>query len=245
MLFYCIYQYIIIMFAILYLCKNIFLKSNENFTGEVLDFLKDLTIIVVIVLVIRTFFVMPFQINGQSMYESYYDKEFIIVDRFSYFMKKPIAWDVIVFKPHVNEKKEYFLKRIIGVEGDTVRIEDGLVSVKRAGEEEFVLLDEQYLSKSNSGSTFVRIADKAIEYTVPAGSYFVMWDNRNHSTDSRDCFSSCSFDNATNYIKDSDITGKVLLDLGYFSFTKFSFQHPNLGIDTTPRFFNSPKTYDY
>jgi signal peptidase I len=79
------------MFAILYLCKNIFLKSNENFTGEVLDFLKDLTIIVVIVLVIRTFFVMPFQINGQSMYESYYDKEFIIVDRFSYFMKKPIA----------------------------------------------------------------------------------------------------------------------------------------------------------
>jgi hypothetical protein len=72
-----------------------------------------------------------------------------------------------------------------------------------------------------------------------------MWDNRNHSTDSRDCFSSCSFDKATNFIKDSDITGKVLLDLGYFSFSNFSFQHPNLGIDTTPRFLNSPRTYDY
>jgi signal peptidase I len=51
---------------------------------EILDFFKDLVVIVVIVLVIRTFIAMPFQINGQSMYSSYYNKEFIIVDRLSY-----------------------------------------------------------------------------------------------------------------------------------------------------------------
>jgi len=56
----------------------------NQFTQEALDFLKDIIIIVVIVVVIRTFLVMPFQINGQSMYESYYNKEFILVDRFSY-----------------------------------------------------------------------------------------------------------------------------------------------------------------
>jgi signal peptidase I len=52
--------------------------------NEIIDFFKDLIIIVVIVLVIRTFIAMPFQINGQSMYSSYYDREFIIVDRLSY-----------------------------------------------------------------------------------------------------------------------------------------------------------------
>jgi signal peptidase I len=51
---------------------------------EVVDFFKDLVVIVVIVLLIRHFLIMPFQINGQSMYSSYYDKEFIIVDRLSY-----------------------------------------------------------------------------------------------------------------------------------------------------------------
>jgi signal peptidase I len=50
---------------------------------EVIDFLKDLIFIFVIVFIIRYFIAMPFQINGQSMYSSYYDKEFIIVDRFS------------------------------------------------------------------------------------------------------------------------------------------------------------------
>jgi signal peptidase I len=70
-------------------------KANETqeeeltFTGEVIDFFKDLVVIVLIVLFIRTFLAMPFQINGQSMYSSYYDKEFIIVDRLSYRVSTP------------------------------------------------------------------------------------------------------------------------------------------------------------
>jgi signal peptidase I len=51
---------------------------------EILDFIKDLIIIGLVVLIIRTFIAEPFQISGQSMYSSYYNKEFIIVDRFSY-----------------------------------------------------------------------------------------------------------------------------------------------------------------
>jgi signal peptidase I len=51
---------------------------------EIIDFVKDIIVILIIVFVIRTFFILPFQINGQSMYQSYYDGEFIIVDRFSY-----------------------------------------------------------------------------------------------------------------------------------------------------------------
>ena len=55
-------------------------KKENSLTKEVKDFLKDLIIIVVVVLIIRTFFILPFQISGQSMYDSYYDKEFIKTD---------------------------------------------------------------------------------------------------------------------------------------------------------------------
>ncbi len=65
------------------------LKEDNNFMKDIKDFLKDLGIIVLIVIIIRTFIAVPFQINGQSMYNSYYDKEFIIVDRFSYIIGEP------------------------------------------------------------------------------------------------------------------------------------------------------------
>ena len=94
--------------------------------NEIIDFFKDLILIVVIVLVVRTFIAMPFQINWQSMYSSYFDREFIIVDRLSYLIWNPDRWDVIVFKPNVSEEKKYFLKRIIGIPGDSVKIEDGM-----------------------------------------------------------------------------------------------------------------------
>jgi signal peptidase I len=94
----------------------------KDYTGEALDFLKDIVIIIVIVLVVRTYFIRPFKINGQSMASSYYDKEFIIVDRFSY-RNIPLLGqtqninrgDVIVFEPGVSDERKYFIKRIIGL----------------------------------------------------------------------------------------------------------------------------------
>lgn len=59
-------------------------KETRPFLKETFDFVRDLIIIILIVIFVRSYLFMPFQINGQSMYDSYYDKEFIIVDRFSY-----------------------------------------------------------------------------------------------------------------------------------------------------------------
>jgi hypothetical protein len=70
-----------------------------------------------------------------------------------------------------------------------------------------------------------------------------MGDNRNHSTDSRTCFQSCSV--RTNYIGPSEIVWKMLVDLGYFNFQSFSFTQPDLGISTKPKFFNSHGTFSY
>ena len=213
---------------------------------DVSDFIKDIIVILIVVFVIRTFFILPFQINWQSMYQSYYDWEFIIVDRFTYkFLHKPNRWDVIVFKPHVSEEKQYFLKRIIGLPWDKLKIEWGKVYVFSYSNNNFVEIKENYLSDSNKNATFISWDKWSHIYEVPEDSYFVMWDNRNHSTDSRACFSSCYIPETTNFIKTSDITWKIYLDLGYFRLSKFDFVHPSLWINTKPKWFKTISTYDY
>lgn len=217
--------------------------EKDNFKGDVYDFLKDLLIIVAIVLFLRTFIAMPFQINWQSMSESYYDREFIIVDRLSYYFWEPKRWDVIVFKPHVSETKEFFLKRVIWVPWDTLKIEDWKVYLKEIWQKEYKELKEPYLNEENNWFTFVWTSRAKQEYTLSDWDYFVMWDNRNHSTDSRVCFSNCSI--VSYYVNKEAITWKVFLDLWYFNFKTFSFLHPELGIDTYPKFFKSFSHYDY
>lgn len=224
-------------------------KNNEDETinsqskSEILDFFKDLLIIIVVVVVIRTFIAMPFQISGQSMYSSYYDREFIIVDRISYILWNPSRGDVIVFKPYVNDAKKYFLKRIIWVPGDTIKIEEGNVFIKNKNTSDFVQLDEVYLNEENKGNTFVWISKWSHQYELANDQYFVMWDNRNHSTDSRECFSNCVW--RSEFISKKDMIWKIFLDFWYFNFKKFDFIQPDLWIDTTPRFFSSPSTYSH
>lgn len=188
---------------------------------------------------------MPFQISGQSMASSYYNKEFILVDRFSYLVWEPTRWDVVVFKPKVDKDKKYFLKRVIWVPGDSIKIEKGLVFVKKQDAPEYIQLDETYLNIENNGYTFLENRAVSREYRLWEDQYFVMGDNRNHSTDSRQCFYTCSIEGSKNFVNSSDITGKVFLDLGYFSFSKFSFIDSELGINTTPRLLSSPKTHIY
>lgn len=217
--------------------------EKSSFKSEVYDFIKDWIIIIIIVMIIRTFFAMPFQINGQSMYNTYYDREFIIVDRFSYLIWEPNRWDVIVFKPHVDDTKEYFLKRIIWLPWDSLMIEDWKVYLKKPWETEYSELDEKYLSDSNNGFTYVWSSKTKQIFNLWDWDYFVMWDNRNHSTDSRTCFSNCS--KVTNYIEKSSMIWKVFIDFWYFNFKTFSFIHPELWVDTTPKFFDSISNYKY
>ncbi len=230
-------------------------EQEKSFSSEVIDFFKDLIIIVVVVKIVTIFLVSVFIINGQSMYGSYYDKEFILVDRFStleigdYKDQKVSRWDVVVFKPEVDEVKEFFIKRVIGMPGDSVKIEEGEVYLQKVWEKEFVKLDEKYLNKENNWNT--RAKDKTNIYKVPEGKYFVMGDNRNHSSDSRSCFSySCSATSRDNFIAKKFVVGKVLIDFGYFNFRKFSFTHPDVNedgkpISTVPKWMNSADSYNY
>ncbi len=194
---------------------------------------------------------MPFQINGQSMYESYYDKEFIIVDRLSYLnipffwqISEIKRWDVVIFTPEVSEDRKYFIKRVVGLPWETLKIEDGRVYLKNQMNGEFDEIEEwDYLSDENNKDTTVRGDRAEYIYEIPEGEYFVMGDNRNHSTDGRTCFQTCV--TRENYISPDSITGKVLLDLWYFNFASFSFTQPVLWIDTHPRFLDSHGKHNY
>lgn len=233
--------------------------DKKSVWGEILDFVKDLIIIWIVVLIIRTFIAEPFQISGESMASSYYDKEFIIVDRFSYldipFIKKwdIKRWDVIVFKPGVSEDKEFFIKRVVGLPWDTIKIKDWDVFLKKAWTDKFIKLDEKYLNKENYWNTKIGNLKKEAIFKVPNWKYFAMWDNRNHSSDSRTCFSfSCQTSSRDSFISKDEITWKVLLDLWYFNFRNFSFTNPGSPsypeikwIDTHPKWFSSPSSFSY
>lgn len=227
-------------------------KKQKDIIKEIKDFIKDIIIILVIVFFIRTFLVLPFQISWQSMYSSYYDREFIIVDRLSYLnffwlwsINWPKRWDVVVFNTHIKWK-EYFIKRIIWLPWDTIKIKWWSVYLKASWESDFKELDERYLNENNYKKTLVWWLDSEFVFNVPIWEYFVMWDNRNWSSDSRTCFWSCELEWwNSHYVKYDDIVWKIFIDLWYFNFRTFSFSNKELWIDTKPRFLSSPSTYEY
>ncbi len=220
-------------------------EVNSTFS-EFITFLRDFVIILIIVFFVRTFIITPFQINGQSMESSYHDKEFIIVDKFSYLdfaedklettdenlwgsivsiwqkiplhIGDPRRGDVVVIKPHVDKTREHYIKRVIWLPGDIIRFESGSVLLKKAGTDVFVTLVEPYLSASNSGHTYLPEYIETNQFIVPENAYWVMGDNRQNSADSRQCFQNCFWVGiSAHFIKRSNVIGRILVDFGYFN----------------------------
>lgn len=217
---------------------------------EFIDFFRDIIVILIIVLIVRSYLVSPFQISGSSMEEGYHDREFILVNKFSYAdffslakVGDPVRGDVVILRPHASNGKEYYIKRVVGVGGDTIKFDNGEVFIKREGAKDFVKLNEGYLSPINKGKTFLPIDVKESEFTVPAGEYFVMGDNRNNSSDSRSCFMSCSIGGTGHFAERKNIIGKVLLDFGYINIFREggALATKEWKWTVAPRFLNTPK----
>lgn len=166
-----------------------------------LDIGLDAVIVVVLVLFIRTFLFAPFRVHGPSMCDSFNfyqgecyngDGEFLITSRLStwdIFGWSPTSidrGDVIVFLAPYTEDKEYYIKRVIGLPGDTVKIENGFVYIKNESDE-FVQIEEPYLNEKNWGHTVPYRVDSQT-FIVPKDAYFVLGDNRIQSNDARRCF---------------------------------------------------------
>lgn len=144
-----------------------------------LDFVETIVIALAIFVIMYRFLFQPHQVKGNSMFDNFYDGEYLLTDKISYRFKEPGHGDVVVFKAPQNEDYDY-IKRVIGLPGDQVQVENGRI-----------LLNNQLLDESGylSSSVITRAgyyAKEGMTVTVPEASYFVMGDNRNNSSDSRD-----------------------------------------------------------
>ena len=132
------------------------------------------------------------KVHGRSMIPTLHDGDNLIVDKLTYRFSAPKRFDIIVF-PYKYKDNTYYIKRIIGLPGETVRIDtDGNIYIN--GE----ILEENY------GAETIKDPGRAVtEITLADDEYFVMGDNRNNSSDSRDP--------SVGNIKRSDIIGKAWL----------------------------------
>jgi len=141
--------------------------------------IEGFVVIAAILVVIYAFVFRPFEVVGVSMFPTFKDGEFLLSNLLDVRFDRLKRGDVIVFHSPVEEEKDY-VKRIIAIPGETVEIRGGKVYINGQ-----VLDESAYISHDIyvTGSLFMREGDIV---TVPAGTYFVMGDNRNQSSDSRE-----------------------------------------------------------
>lgn len=149
-------------------------KEEKNILRELGSWLLYLLFVVVFSFIIITYVGQRTRVDGQSMETTLYNNDNLIVDKISYRFRDPKRFEIIVF-PYQYRENTYYIKRIIGLPGETVQVIDGYVYID--GEQ----LDEHY---GNELMESPGIAEDPI--TLGEDEYFVLGDNRNHSSDSRD-----------------------------------------------------------
>ncbi len=162
------------------------LPLEHNPTKDFLYFLWDLiktgVIVFLIAFSIRHFLIQPFIVDGGSMLPTLIDDEYLLAEKLSYLMGNPKRGDIIIFKYPKNPTNSY-IKRVIGLPGETVEIDDNQVLIRTHDNESGNILDETYLT---AGIQTLSPDQKKITLTLDDGEYFVMGDNREHSSDSRE-----------------------------------------------------------
>lgn len=153
--------------------------SLESVGLFIWDLVKVFLIAFIIVwLFLRPFVAEPFIVSGSSMVPNFHDKEYLIVQKLQYYRSNPTRGDIIVFK-YPKDPSQYFIKRIIGLPGEEVKVEQGHVFIKNQTEPTWVRLDEPWIE--NKPITF----GKPDVVQVGSSEYYVLGDNRLQSSDSR------------------------------------------------------------
>lgn len=138
---------------------------------------KIVVISLVIIVPVRYFLIKPFYVKGASMEPNFHDYEYLIIDEISYRFGHPQRGDVVVFR-YPLDPRQFFIKRVIGLPGETIQIDNGEVTVLNQQYPDGIILDEPYLEDTvkTSGS---------IDVTLGANEYYLLGDNRPSSLDSR------------------------------------------------------------
>jgi signal peptidase I len=183
------------------------MKQTLIYIGkEIWELVKFLAPIVIIVFFVRTFIAQPFIVDGESMAPNFHSGHYLIIDQISYRFKEPARGDVVVLRYPVQPNR-FFLKRIIGLPGETINLRDGSVVITNEEFPNGMIIDEPYHNqKTLPAGTYGNI-------TLGQDEFYVMGDNRIGSSDSR----------SWGVLPRENITGRALIRL--FPFNK---------IDITP-----------
>ncbi len=221
-------------------------KEAAKFIAELL---LDAVIIVSLVVIIRLYLIAPFHVHGTSMCNTLnYSNgvcnngygEYLIISKLGYTLGQAKRGDIIVFRPpgHTQygrlesllktllrlDEQEFFIKRIVGLPGETVELKNGQVYITNEEHPQGFKLKEPYLSDINQGNTQPLIPGKT-KFIVPKERYLAFGDNRAVSTDARSCFKSsisgtCNFEKDA-YLSMDQIEGRASMIL--FPLEKLSF----------------------
>jgi signal peptidase I len=148
------------------------------FGSFIWELLKVFILALVIIVPLRVFVAEPFIVSGTSMVPTFHNREYLIIDKVSYRGGEPARGDVIVFK-YPKDESQYFIKRVIGLPGEKVKVEEGHVVVYNSEFPDGQRIPEKYLP--NQDITFGR----SELVSLGKDEYFVLGDNRQASSDSR------------------------------------------------------------
>ena len=148
-------------------------EQKRSFKREVFSWIACIVVTILLTEFILNFVIINANIPSGSMENTIMTNDKLIALRTSYWFKDPKRGDIIIFK-YPEDEREWYIKRVIALPGETVQVKDGKV----------------YINGSSKPLSEPYIKEEPVEdfgpYTVPKNGYFVMGDNRNHSMDSRD-----------------------------------------------------------
>jgi signal peptidase I len=159
--------------------------SNRRTFGCLLEIVETLVLTAILFWVIQSFVAQPFQVQQRSMEDTIQDGEFVLVDRLTPRFDPYHRGDIVVFSPpgpsSESPNAKPFIKRVIGIAGDTVELRKGAVYVNG------IALDEPYVLKVDGKAqpTMPEPEDGNVRWEITDGTLFVMGDHRAMSSDSR------------------------------------------------------------
>ena len=174
-----------------------YLEEDLSLGKQILIFgwevFKVVVISLAIIIPVRYFLIKPFYVKGASMEPNFYDHEYLIIDEISYRFADPDRGDSVVFR-YPFDRSQYFIKRIIGLPGEKIKVSGGEVLVFNSATAEYEVLVEDYLLPAMK-----TLGEVEVELGVD--EYYLLGDNRLASLDSR----------AFGSIKRQDIVGRTWL----------------------------------
>ena len=173
-------------------------NNKENFWKEVRSYIVMIAAVFAVVLFVNNFLLINARIPSSSMEETIMMNDRIFGNRLAYKSDDPKRFDIVIFR-YPDDPSTLFIKRIIGLPGETVEIRSGKVYIDGSAEP----LDDSFCKEEPLGDFG--------PFEVPEGCYFMMGDNRNNSNDSRFCHNK--------YVEEDAILGKAVLR--YWPFSKF------------------------